>query len=591
MSNANHRQRPLVCLATGLVVALGAGAMGGRAQPVAEGIPARNDTSVRVVMLGPSWGGASADTLSAESAARLGVDNLIAFHPSDQAGATSCVEPGVYELHNLTVVRWPGTQPTAADLERLGAMLQQGVADTVLIATDRAWWADEAADDNDPGWSVVHDVLADDARVAAVVAVRGGLLRDDGERDGIRYLGLPPSSGLGPVGLERFSQPAVVLMIGDSRGIRFTHFSPSEVHATESFPGRDVDDVQALHGAVSVQGAYHAMSDGGAAGSITVALKNPTSRDIPYALAVSGPGWTFDVGRISGVIAAGSTESFAVSGVSPVLTERPTVELRGRLRVPLTSGGWQSVPVSVPVTVRPGVPSGPSDDPDKEMALRLDSRSAALFEPETLGLPFTIECWVWSERGTGDQLLMSAPGFELAWSQEAGLEPSPAVVLSPPNQAPQHLAAPIRGSGPARPASNDSGDGLMGRWVHVAVCAGPAQAVLYIDGEPVGSLALESETKSSDWAMKGPWVLGGVMGEFGRVQRGFSGLIDQVRVSSAVRYDGAFTPSRGYESDALTVLLLRFDEQLGPVVADDSPARSHGWGVGRARVEAVAPLP
>jgi hypothetical protein len=56
----------------------------------------------------------------------------------------------------------------------------------------------------------------------------------------------------------------------------------------------------------------------------------------------------------------------------------------------------------------------------------------------------------------------------------------------------------------------------------------------------------------------------------------FSGVIDEVRVSSTARYDDEFTPSVRFDSDEFTIALYHFDEGSGEIVNDSSGRGFHG---------------
>jgi hypothetical protein len=64
----------------------------------------------------------------------------------------------------------------------------------------------------------------------------------------------------------------------------------------------------------------------------------------------------------------------------------------------------------------------------------------------------------------------------------------------------------------------------------------------------------------------------------------YTGLLDEARLSSVVRYTGSFTPSRGLTPDADTVVLYHFEDP-GPNLDDASPLMNHSVpeGAGAAR--------
>jgi hypothetical protein len=54
------------------------------------------------------------------------------------------------------------------------------------------------------------------------------------------------------------------------------------------------------------------------------------------------------------------------------------------------------------------------------------------------------------------------------------------------------------------------------------------------------------------------------------------GLIDEVRLSRCARYEEPFQPSKRFEKDGQTLLLLHFDKLLGDLTPDTSGYGHHG---------------
>ncbi|MBI2388508.1 MAG: hypothetical protein HYV09_02725 [Deltaproteobacteria bacterium] len=107
-----------------------------------------------------------------------------------------------------------------------------------------------------------------------------------------------------------------------------------------------------------------------------------------------------------------------------------------------------------------------------------------------------------------------------------------------------------------------------GLFHHVAGCrvvsGSTATLTLYWDGALVG-------TASGPAAYVGtpaPVYVGGVT--YG--QDGLAGVIDEIRISSTLRYSGPFTPQRRFATDSSTVALWHLDEGVGTSSADASGA-------------------
>jgi hypothetical protein len=128
------------------------------------------------------------------------------------------------------------------------------------------------------------------------------------------------------------------------------------------------------------------------------------------------------------------------------------------------------------------------------------------------------------------------------------------------------------------------------RWHHVAATrrAADGQLRVYVDGTesaqgsgPVGDVSYRDGRPTSSASQDPFLVLGGAKQEEGTPQQGFSGWIDDVRVSSRVRYAAPFDrPSGPFTTDADTVVLFHFDEgPAGPCsssVLDSSGHGTHG---------------
>jgi hypothetical protein len=121
------------------------------------------------------------------------------------------------------------------------------------------------------------------------------------------------------------------------------------------------------------------------------------------------------------------------------------------------------------------------------------------------------------------------------------------------------------------------------RWVHVAWSWDGETARLFVDGALTQSVAAAGKPR---WNRL-PLYVGADTNGQGAPEARFSGLIDEVRVSSVARYTTDFTPSRRFESDGDTQLLLHFDELYQGFYPDASGKHHHGLPVGPTRLEDV----
>jgi hypothetical protein len=127
-----------------------------------------------------------------------------------------------------------------------------------------------------------------------------------------------------------------------------------------------------------------------------------------------------------------------------------------------------------------------------------------------------------------------------------------------------------------------------GAWHHVAVTRDAGgQLHIFVDGQvdaqgagPDGDASYR-DGRPTSWPGSDPFLVIGAEKHFGATGwNGFSGWIDEVRVSTVERYTGPFVrPAAPFATDASTAALYHFDEGAGDVVGDVSGAAggpSHG---------------
>lgn len=131
-----------------------------------------------------------------------------------------------------------------------------------------------------------------------------------------------------------------------------------------------------------------------------------------------------------------------------------------------------------------------------------------------------------------------------------------------------------------------------GTWHHVAVQRRLADGrlTIHVDGRleaealgPQGDISYPDDAVPLD-RCGGPCtnsdpflVIGAEKHDAGGGWPGYNGLLDEVRVSSTVRYAGTFTaPTRRFEPDGQTVALWHFDEGKGDMLVDSSTHATNG---------------
>ena len=119
-------------------------------------------------------------------------------------------------------------------------------------------------------------------------------------------------------------------------------------------------------------------------------------------------------------------------------------------------------------------------------------------------------------------------------------------------------------------------DVIDGTWHHVAVTRAAASGALalYVDGNPDGTATGPTGDISYHdgvtGAAKDPFlVLGAEKHDVGAASPSFNGWMDEVRISTTIRYTAMFTPETMlYAPDADTAALYHFDEGDGGALGD-----------------------
>ena len=122
----------------------------------------------------------------------------------------------------------------------------------------------------------------------------------------------------------------------------------------------------------------------------------------------------------------------------------------------------------------------------------------------------------------------------------------------------------------------------LGAWYTLAGTYDGSKLRLFVNGELVGSLATTGAVATSTK----PFYIGSVEGQ-GDI---FTGPVDEVRLSNAVRYTTAYTvPPAAFSPDANTLGLWHLDEGSG-TTASDATGRANGTLVGGAAWSADSPI-
>ncbi|HXV59919.1 MAG TPA: LamG-like jellyroll fold domain-containing protein [Vicinamibacteria bacterium] len=138
-------------------------------------------------------------------------------------------------------------------------------------------------------------------------------------------------------------------------------------------------------------------------------------------------------------------------------------------------------------------------------------------------------------------------------------------------------------------ADSGSGQGICGgtlvadgSWHHVAIArrASDGRMRVWVDGAvdaegfgPMGDITYRDGRPTSYPASDPLLVLGAEKHDAGAAYPSYSGYLDELRLSTMVRYDGNFTPPAApFAPDATTAALYHLDEGSGNLVGDSSGA-------------------
>jgi Concanavalin A-like lectin/glucanases superfamily len=154
----------------------------------------------------------------------------------------------------------------------------------------------------------------------------------------------------------------------------------------------------------------------------------------------------------------------------------------------------------------------------------------------------TIEGWVRPAASIGESTIVAQASTTAGWS------------LDLKNGLP--IFSVIDGAGVVR-SIQSSAALVVDAWAHLAATYDGSTATLFVNGQIVASGSVGALAPAST-------LLVGSAGS----TRGYSGQIDDLRISTTVRYTTPFTPQVAHGLDENTVVLYRVDEGSGQILID-----------------------
>lgn len=421
----------------------------------------------------------------------------------------------------------------------------------------------------------VHPLLKETGNVTAVFAGHIHYMRYD-PQDGIEYVTLATVGG---------GQSGRIPSAGYLHQYHLVTVRPKQV-AMAAFPVGEAINVREITAELQQQASLLAQQkpkidgklvvddEGPQSGTLKVTVKNPADRAIDFTLTSTTPDsrWYVTPDHTHGHLEPGESTEFtfkasylkgsldsAFHGIDFVLSQDYLARTT-RYAIPETKA---TVEFDLKM-------SRPENLPNR--ALSLDGQNAAVAVPsDNLKLPqgpFTVEAWFSAESYSDRIGLVSkteVSEFNLFLSNG---KPSASV----------HLGGKYR-------TVHGSEEIPSGQWTHLAAVLNKDSFALYVNGKLADQLSIEPGLKRTTNSL--PLYVGADPGRNGEPMSFFQGLVDEVRISNKAIYAESFQPQRRLEATDNTVLLLNFDQALGPFQFDNSQYETPAQAVGQARLVEV----
>ena len=422
-------------------------------------------------------------------------------------------------------------------------------------------------------WPEVHQMFVSWGKAVYVFAGHIHLYRSDGWIDNVRYYTLATTGG----SLGELTDSAALHHIDFVRvrpdGVAVSVLPIGAAVADDFVLGQELDTMYELdrgQWCESVGSAKIGVKQGERS-SFVAKLTNTTDRAMRItAEIVASYGWEVRAEPFEREIEAGQSVEIPVELTAPSLGEEPpNVIVRATAHYPLKSGLLQPISVEhrVPVEVEaPDEVGAPNHAVNS--AVRFDGAGAVRVDIPERFEQFTLECWVKGAAPLGTAALLSkaeSSSYGIFWSHATVEHHLPTAYV-------------FVKDGPLQLQAAESWD--WDEWAHVALVFDGESAKWFINGK----LHAEQAATSALTHNNRPLYIGAHPDRRGAPSRFFTGMIDEVRLSSTACYDQAFEPERIFERDENTVLLMHFDRQIGGLHPDDSKRAHHGWVTGTARL-------
>ena len=418
-------------------------------------------------------------------------------------------------------------------------------------------------------WNRVHDLLKGAGNVRAVFAGHIHRMRYDGRRDGIEYFTTAANGAYLDIEVPKagFLHEYHIVTVR-KEGISLAALPVGVVIDPRAITGEISLAAQAIAKSFQpvVVKAPRLGADLACSGTYELLLENPCDRPLELTLEprAKDPRWSYFPDHVHLRLEARQKQSVGFEVQREAGLDRWfDLPVLGVSIDYLAEGARITMPERIEAFAI-GAPARIPDAVD-DRALVLDGkRQAVRLDDKTLELPdgpFTAEGFLQADDLTGRRgFLNKTEQSEFGLFVSDG-KPSFVVYLGD------------------RYASATAKEPLLekGRWHHLAGVFDGQEVRLYVDGNRVAATPGKGERKRNAL----PLFVGADVDKAGKPTSFFAGRIDEVRVSKSARYAGAsFTPSRRFDPDGDTVVLLHCDREFGPWLPDASGQGRHGMRVG-----------
>ncbi len=459
-------------------------------------------------------------------------------------------------------------------LEWLKSTLQKasGAQHVFLFLHHPRWIGGRYGDD----WNKVHDLLKSAGNVRAVFAGHIHRMRYDGPKDGIEYVTLATVGG-GQSGIS-------------ADGGFLHHFHLVTVReqqiAMACLPVGEVKDVRKIKGEISDEISHLVRTppsfqtrptidpNGNAQSPTVIELFNPVSRPVEFELSVDSKDglWTGTPDHVHQIVHPGDrvTQTMLLQRYSKNMTaayQPPRLKIRADYLAEGARIALSEQSINIPIRLKLDAPKRSPD----ESTLLLDGNDHFAVDSGLLDLPdgpFTLECWCKARTfGSRVGLITKTQGSEYG--------------LFVSNGNPYFT---VHAGGQYREAENAQTQMETDRWYHIAGVFDGRQVRTYLDGQLVSRVEGGGERRTNGL----PLLIGADVDSRAQGVSHFTGEIDGVRLSKIPRYlEDSFSPVRRHETDKDTLLLLNFDDFVGPWAYDESESQAHAMKNGNPQLQTV----